>query len=277
MGHDLAVSRFPAQGKPRATLLVGAAMGVRRDYYAPFARYLADNGIHVLTFDYRGMGESRRGGLRGFECDVSTWIGEDLASMLVEARKPDPRLPLLYVGHSLGGQVLGVTPGREAVRAAVTVNSGSGYYRLNDRIGLRVRLLWFVLFPVLTPIFGYFPGKKLRMVGDLPKGVACQWRRWCLHPEYLLAEGDAWRREMAEFASPILRYSFSDDELITERAVDSLHSFYRGSRIERRHLSPAEVGEARVGHFGFFHPRSRDKLWAPVLEWLLSRSEERNA
>jgi len=277
LGHDLAVSRFPAQGKPRATLLVGAAMGVRRDYYAPFARYLADNGIHVLTFDYRGMGESRRGGLRGFECDVSTWIGEDLASMLVEARKPDPRLPLLYVGHSLGGQVLGVTPGREAVRAAVTVNSGSGYYRLNDRIGLRVRLLWFVLFPVLTPIFGYFPGKKLRMVGDLPKGVACQWRRWCLHPEYLLAEGDAWRREMAEFASPILRYSFSDDELITERAVDSLHSFYRGSRIERRHLSPAEVGEARVGHFGFFHPRSRDKLWAPVLEWLLSRSEERNA
>ncbi len=243
-------------------------MGVRREFYAHFAQYLADNGFHVLTFDYRGMGESRHGSLRGFDCDVTTWIEQDLASMLVEARKPAPDLPLLYVGHSLGGQVLGVTPGRENVRAAVTVNSGSGYYRLNDRMGFRVRLLWFFLFPVLTPLFGYFPGKRLRMVGDLPKGVAFQWRCWCLHPEYLLAEGEEWRRKMAQFASPILRYSFSDDELITERATDSLHSFYKGARIERRHLAPGDIGEKRVGHFGFFNPRNRDKLWAATLEWL---------
>jgi predicted alpha/beta hydrolase len=266
----LATTRFPAQGTPHATLLIGAAMGVRRDYYAPFAQFLAENGFHVLTFDYRGMGDSREGSLAGFDCDVTRWIEEDLASMLVEARKPAPQLPLLYVGHSLGGQVLGVTPGREAVRAAMTVNSGSGYYGFNDRIWWRVRLLWFVLFPVLTPIFGYFPGKKLRMIGDLPRGVANQWRRWCLHPEYLLAEGDSWRAKMAAFDAPILRYSFTDDELITEPAVDSLHSFYRGSRIEKRHLAPADVGESRVGHFGFFYPRSRDKLWAPALEWLLN-------
>jgi predicted alpha/beta hydrolase len=248
-------------------------MGVRRDYYAPFAQYLADNGLHVLTFDYRGMGDSRKGSLAGFQCDVTTWIEEDLASMLAEARNAAPELPLLYVGHSLGGQVLGVTPGREAVRAAMTVNTGSGYYRFNDRIALRVRLLWFFFFPVLTPIFGYFPGKKLRMIGDLPKGVAGQWRRWCLHPEYLLAEGDQWRAKMADFRAPILRYSFSDDDLITERAVDSLHSFYSGSRIERRHLSPADIRESRVGHFGFFYSRSRDKLWAPALEWLLNAAE----
>ena len=277
MGHDLALTRFPAQGTPRATLLIGSAMGVRRDFYAPFAQFLAGSGIHVLTFDYRGMGDSRTGGLAGFDCDVTTWIEEDLAAMLVEARKPDPGLPLLFVGHSLGGQVLGVTPGREAVHAAVTVTTGSGYYKFNDRMGLRVRLLWYFMFPVLTPIFGYFPGKRLRMVGDLPKGVALQWRRWCVHPEYLLAEGDEWRRRMAEFSAPILRYSFADDEMITERAIDSLHSFYRGSRVERRHLAPAEIGEERIGHFGFFYPRSRDKLWAPVLEWLLGSLRRSNA
>jgi predicted alpha/beta hydrolase len=272
LGHDLAVTRFPARGTPWATLLIGAAMGVRRDFYAPFAQFLADNGIHVVTFDYRGMGESRRGSLRGFECDVSTWVEEDMASMLAQAREAAPNLPLLYVGHSLGGQVLGVTPGREAVRAAITVNAGSGYYKLNDRMGFRVRLLWFFMFPVLTPLFGYFPGKRLRMVGDLPKGVAFQWRRWCLHPEYLLAEGEAWRQKMAEFSAPILRYSFSDDELITEQATDSLHSFYKGSRIERRHVSPGDIGERRVGHFGFFHPRNRDKLWAAALDWLRAES-----
>src|SRR4029077_12939909 len=127
---------------------------------------------------YRGMGGSRPGSLAKLGGDRRTWAEKDLAAMLVEARNPDPYLPLLFVGHSLGGQVLGVTPGREAVRAAVTVNTGSGYYRFSEKMKLRVRLLWFFLFPVLTRIFGYFPGKRLRMVGDLPRGVAMQWRRW---------------------------------------------------------------------------------------------------
>ncbi|HUL96821.1 MAG TPA: alpha/beta fold hydrolase [Usitatibacter sp.] len=251
-------------------MCIGAAMGVRREYYAPLAQFFADHGIHVLTFDYRGMGGSRRGPLRRLEADVRTWAEKDLAAMLVEARKPAPSLPLLFVGHSLGGQILGVTPGREAVSAAVTVNAGSGYYRFNDRMKGRVRLLWFFLFPVLTPVFGYFPGRRLRMIGDLPKGVADQWRRWCLHPEYHLAEGEGWRRLMAEFEAPILRYSFADDEMITERATDSLHSFYRSARIERRHVTPARG--APIGHFGYFNERNRGTLWAGTLEWLRAQA-----
>jgi len=53
---------------------------------------------------------------------------------------------------------------------------------------LQVRLFWFVFVPILTPLLGYFPGKRLRMVGDLPAGVAWQWRRWCTHRDYLLCE-----------------------------------------------------------------------------------------
>jgi len=214
------------------------------------------------------MGGSKRGSLAKLDADLRTWCEMDLATMLIEARNPDPYLPLLYVGHSLGGQILGVTPGCDAVRAAITANAGSGYYPFNERMRLRVRLLWFFMFPVFTPVFGYFPGKALRMVGDLPKGVADQWRRWCLHPEYLLVEGEGWRKKMAAFNAPILRYSFADDEMITERATDSLHSFYRGARIDRRHIAPSQIGERAIGHFGFFNPRSRDKLWMEALEWL---------
>jgi predicted alpha/beta hydrolase len=267
-GYELAVTRFPAQGTAWATMCIAAAMGVKRDFYAPIAKFFAENGIHVLTFDYRGMGGSRRGKLARLEADLRAWAQKDLAAMLVEARNPDPYLPLLFVGHSLGGQILGVTPGREAVRAAVTTNAGSGYYPLNEKMKLRVRFLWFFAFPVLTRLFGYFPGKRLRMVGDLPAGVARQWRRWCVHPEYLLAEGEAWRTMMAEFNAPILRYSFADDAMITERATDSLHAFYRGARVDRRHIVPSQVGEKAIGHFGFFSARNRDKLWREALEWL---------
>ena len=73
VGGSIAIRRFPAASEPWATLVVAGAMGVRQDFYEPYARFLAANGIHTLTFDYRGMGFSRRGGLRGFDIDVSGW------------------------------------------------------------------------------------------------------------------------------------------------------------------------------------------------------------
>ena len=269
-GYELAVTRFPAHGEAIANLVIAGAMGVRQDFYAPLARYLAAGGCNVLTFDYRGMGWSRHGTLRGFEADVTRWVEADLNPMLHEAMRAAPAKPLLLLGHSLGGQVYGVTPDQALVRAAVTVTAGSGYYRYNDRMPIRVRLLWFVMMPLLTALCGYFPGRRLRMVGDLPRGVARQWRDWCLHPEYLLREGEGWRAAFGRVTAPILGYSFEDDDLITRLAIDHLHSFYRNAAIERHHVTP-EAG-ARIGHFGYFSERSRDTLWKDTLEWLRARA-----
>ncbi len=82
-GFDLAVTRFPAEGDAWATALIAGAMGVRQDFYEPLARFLAENGVHVLTFDYRGMGASREGSLRGFPADITTWAQCDLDAMLL--------------------------------------------------------------------------------------------------------------------------------------------------------------------------------------------------
>ena len=50
-------------------------MGVRQDYYAPFAQWLAGQGWRVTTFDYRGSGDSGPSGkdLRGFKADLFDW------------------------------------------------------------------------------------------------------------------------------------------------------------------------------------------------------------
>jgi len=266
-GHALAVTRFPAQGEAWATMVFGNAMGVRQDFYAPFARYLARKGVHVLTFDYRGMGWSLNGSLAKVEVDVSGWAEKDLNAMLLEARRTAPHLPLAFMGHSLGGQLLGVLPDNGLVRAALTVTTGSGWYRFNDRRPIGVRLLWFVAIPLLTPLFGYFPGKALGMVGDLPRGVTWQWRRWCLHPQYILAEGEAARAAFGRVTAPILAYSFEDDDFITRPAIESLNGFYRNARLTHRHLAPADAGQARIGHFGFFAARSEATLWKAAADW----------
>jgi predicted alpha/beta hydrolase len=84
---NLAVTRVPAAGTPWATLVIAGAMGVRQDFYGPLARYFAANGIHALTFDYRGMGYSRRGSLRKVDVDLSGWAERDLNGMLFEGSR----------------------------------------------------------------------------------------------------------------------------------------------------------------------------------------------
>lgn len=74
----------------------------------------------------------------------------------------------------------------------------------------------------------------LRKVGDLPKGVMAQWRRWCLDPEYAVgAEGEAVRAEYAAVRAPIVSISFSDDEMMSARNIESIHSFYSGAPRSR--------------------------------------------
>ena len=263
-GFELSATRFDAVNAG-GTALIAGAMAVPQDFYAPFARFLAESGIHATTFDYRGMGRAPRVGVKAVDTDVARWAEQDLAAMLIEARKPSHDVPLVFVGHSLGGQLVGVTPGNEAIAASVHVAAGSGYYKFNDRMPVLVRALWFVYMPLFTPLFGYFPGKMLRAVGDLPRGVTWQWRRWCLHPEYLLSE-PGYAERYAGFRAPILSYSFEDDDINTKNGIDHLHASY--PKVTRRHVQPRDVGQPRIGHFGFFNERCREPLWNDALAWL---------
>ena len=264
---SLEVRRFPAAAPAWATLVLAPAMGVRQDFYEPFARFAAESGVHVLTFDYSGMGFSRRGSLRHVSADVMAWA-QELDAMLLQAQSMAPALPVTLLGHSLGGQLLGLLPHNPRVAAAINVTAGSGYYRLNRRMAWQVRVFWFVAVPLLTPLFGYYPGKRLRMVGDLPAGVARQWRTWCLHPDYLVGHVPGARESFARVQAPLLAFSFEDDPIISREAVESLHRFYRNARLEHRHVDPRRDGAPGLGHFGFFAARSREACWRPALEWL---------
>lgn len=113
---------------------------------------------------------------------------------------------------------------------------------------------------------GYFPGKALRKVGDLPRGVMAQWRRWCLDPEYAVgAEGDAVRAEYAAVRAPIVSISFSDDEMMSVRNTESIHSFYSGVPRTLKRIAPRDIGARRIGHFGFFRAAFESSLWRPHL------------
>jgi len=262
-GLPIAATFYHPPEKPTGAVLIVPAMGVSQDYYQPFASWLSQQGYTVATFDYRGTGLSRLRELRGFRADIFDWARLDCAAMIDAL----PHRPLYWIGHSLGGQILALVPNHRLVTKAVTVATGSGYWRENTpRIRPLAWWLWFVVTPPALALWGYFPGKTLRKVGDLPKGVMQQWRRWCLDPEYAIgAEGEAVRAEYAAVRSPIVSLSFSDDEMMSARNTESIHGFYANAPRKMKRIAPRDIGAARIGHFGFFRAAFEASLWRPHL------------
>lgn len=272
-GFALAAHTFGDAATCRAGVLIVGAMGVEQHYYAAFATWLAERGLFVVTFDYRGMGHSRpaqfRASLRGFDASVSTWTTRDVPAVLDFTARHIGTRPLLWVGHSLGGQILGQVPNRERVTAMVTVATGSGYWLDNAwRLRLFVWWLWYVAAPLATRLAGYFPGRRLRKIGDLPAGVMDQWRSWCLNRDYCVgALGDAVRAEYARIGTPILALSFTDDEYMSRANTESMLGFYASAPREMRRIAPGDVGARRIGHFGFFRRRNAERLWPQAAAW----------
>ena len=47
------------QARPAGAVVIAPATGVKATYYRRYAEFLAGHGFHAVTFDYRGVGESR--------------------------------------------------------------------------------------------------------------------------------------------------------------------------------------------------------------------------
>ena len=121
---------------------------------------------------------------------------------------------------------------------------------------------WYVLVPLATRLFGYFPGRSLRKVGDLPAGVMMQWRKWCLNPQYSVgAEGESARLSYGKVSFPVTALSITDDELMTWRGTPNLINLYTNAPRSFERISPADLKVRRIGHFGFFREQFNSTLW----------------
>ena len=265
----LSLRIYEASQPSHASVVIGGAMGVRQDYYAAFAQWLSEQGFRVTTFDYRGSGDSlpdsAGGSLRGFKADLYDWV-QDYDEVISSAKAALPDAPLYLLGHSLGAQLPGFLKNQRMVDGLVSVASGSGYWRDNaPKLKRLVLYFWYVLMPFATYIFGYFPGRQLKKVGDLPAGVIWQWRRWCLNPQYSVgAEGEAARLSYAGVTFPVLALSVVDDELMTWRGTQNLINLYANAPRTFERIAPADLQVKRIGHFGFFREQFSQTLWPRV-------------
>ena len=268
----LALRVYEPAGAARASVVIGGAMGVRQAFYEAFALWLAGQGFRVTTFDYRGHGDSLQGPMREVKADLFDWA-RDYEAVITAAKGALPSRPLYLLGHSLGAQLPGLLQKPEQVDGLLSVAAGSGYWRDNaPRLKRMVPYFWWVLVPLATRLCGYFPGRRLRKVGDLPAGVILQWRRWCLDPRYSVgAEGPAVAQSYGAVRFPVLAWSMADDELMTLRGTHNLVNLYANAERRVESITPGDVKARRIGHFGFFREQFQASLWpraAAMLEGL---------
>jgi predicted alpha/beta hydrolase len=272
-GFALPVTLFePA--RPRAVLVVAAAMGVPRRYYAKFAADLAARGIAAVTFDYRGIGEAAAGLADPRGTTFRDWGRLDLHAVLEQAFARFAGVPVFLLGHSAGAQIVGLTPHAERLAGLVFV-AGPRPHVSQDRGAYRVfsTLWWYVLVPLGSRL-AWFPARRLGFSSvDVPSGVTAEWGRWARSRRYLFDPVHG--IDVSRYATlrlPLLAYSFSDDLYTPPASAEALLSEYPNARITRRAVRPADVGVRAIGHLGFFREALRDTLWAGTADWITTQA-----
>ncbi len=266
-GKPVYATFFCPKEEVKAAVVIAPALGVDKIFYQDFALWLASYGYLVTTFDYSSMGSADKVHYKESDTTITDWAVFDCKKILEQVSIEIKDKDIYWIGHSLGGQITAMIPNIGLVSKVITVASGSGYWRKNAAaLKYKVWFLWYFVAPVSLKVLGYFPGKRLGMVGNLPFGVMKQWRAWCLHPHYLLGiENQAVQMAYQLFNKPMTSISFTDDQLMSAENINSLHGFFSDISPKMIRISAEQLNIENIGHFGFFKKKFKSALWESQL------------
>ncbi|CAD9194647.1 alpha/beta hydrolase family protein [Acinetobacter bohemicus] len=264
-GYPLIGTLYTPEHGIKANIVVACATGVPQAFYRRFAEYATQFGYQVLTFDYRGVVQSAPKRLKGFKMSYLDWGTLDLAAA-IDFLAQDP-IPLFMVGHSYGGQALGLAPNHAKVTAMYCFGTGAGWHGyMPFKEKMKVQVIWNIIFPPMVAVTGYLPWSKLNMGADLPIGVYQQWRKWCKNPTYFFADPEqhALIAQYAQVKTPIYAVSALDDDWALPNSRHAFMQHYRNASMQFINISASDYGLKEIGHMGYFR-KGAEKIWDEIL------------
>ena len=255
----------------KGVVQLAGGTGIKKEFYLNFARYLQEQGYHVLLFDYRGIGGSKPKSLRGFEAKNHEWGQKDMAAILDWLYDRYPLLPKFLIGHSAGGQQLGMMDNHHKFSKALLISSSTGYWKwIASPYKYFTLFVWHGLTPLMLNTVGYLPATWFGLGEDLPKGVAAEWRSWCLNSTYFGKYfGTVIQKQFySEVKIPLHFLYPEDDTMATDKTVESLRGFYTNATTTTEKIILAENHLQKVGHLGFFSRKSKGQLWGKAAAYL---------
>ncbi|WP_281646897.1 alpha/beta fold hydrolase [Parendozoicomonas sp. Alg238-R29] len=267
--YPLSINFYPSPN-PKGTVIIASAIGVSQTYYQRFADFLVESGLHAITFDYRYTGQNSTSA-KSTSLSLSDWGSQDIETVIQFALTKN--LPAYFIGHSIGGQLLGLAPSAKELKKMVFVASSAPYWkRWPAPENLKILLAAKVLFPLIAGFTKQFPTKSLGLGNQpIPSPYISQWSRWMTEQDYLFQ--DTFHLDTSHYPNikgNILSLGFTDDNLAPEINIEYLLRFFPGAPSSLKILNPKNLGVKAIAHTGFFRDTLKENLWKSVLTWIES-------
>lgn len=257
----------PANVNSDAYLIINNGARVLQKKYFEFAGYVSANGINVVTYDYSDMGVSKAV-LKTSERSVQQWSAIDMQSIIDDVLNTNPKAKLFVLGHSLGGQIIGLSERSSKLSGIILVATQTGYWKYWPfPLNILNYMAWRIYVPSLLQLCGYFPGGYDKQLSHMPKQAASEWMKWCNSPNYLFDNIPENKRYYDSITCPLLSISFDADVYATKQSVDWLTSRYVNAKVKRKHYVSRKT---RYGHSALFERANFKTMGNDVIRFINS-------
>jgi predicted alpha/beta hydrolase len=270
--------REPTGGDAKGIAILAHAMFARRTTFTKpadggLAALFAASGYRTVAFDFRGHGESGPEARSGGSWSYDDLVRADLPAVVACARARSPRLPVVVVGHSLGGNValagqgLGVL-GADAL-VVVATNMWTKRHEPSRRRWIAKRAVMEAL-DLACRRRGYVPARALRFGSDdEPARYIAALSRCVRQGRWTSDDGrDDYGALTSRVDVPVAAISSEGDRLFclpacAERMVERV----RGPRLVER-VTRSDDGSAPPGHMGLVTSVRVREVYRKVIAWL---------
>ena len=254
-------------GSSNFILIIASAMGVKQSFYQGFSEFAEANGISVITFDYSGIGNSLNENIKDNKDFLSSWGDRDLEAVIKYSIENFPNHKKVVLGHSIGGQLIGLASSSVDLDKIILMSAQSGYWGFWKGVNkVKMFFNWHLLFPILTYFIGYMPSKKISKMENIPKNVAEEWAKWCRNPNYLFDYISEDKTFFNKIKCKITSVSFDDDFFAPKKSVDWLSGKFKNAELKRKHFFPSDFNVSKIGHFDVFKSDFKNSIWKFLLE-----------
>lgn len=255
---------------PKAAVLLNPGTATKTTFYLPFAKYLASNGFNVLLWNYRGFCESRTFDLKHSFYRFSDIGRYDIPAAIDCIKSNFPELPVYCVGHSTGGQQLGIAANCSEISGLIAVASSAGYFR-NMPVAYRLKAYFFFkcFAPLSSLLVGYVAAKRFKLMEDVTAPLAKEWGQWCEEEDLYFSSrflGESIPQNAYKNVKfPIYVLYADDDEISTQQNIENFWKHVTGQLpIQYKCYISKAIAHKGVGHFGYFK-RQNIVIWDDIV------------
>ena len=255
--------------KIAGAIMIAPATGIKKEFYYSFAAFLAAHNYGVICFDNRGIGASIKGSINEVDASLVNWGRLDMSAVLERLMSEFPNQKYHLVGHSAGGQLVGLMHNAGRLSSMFNFACSSGCIR-NMPFPFKFSAHFFLGFfiSVSNFLFGRTQSQWVGMGEPLPRKVAQQWQKWCYGKGYVETEfGDEVKTHWYDdLVVDSLWVYATDDPIANLKNVKDMIRVFPKIKSKIVKLEPKELGKKQIGHMGFFRSKNKE-LWSMALEW----------